>query len=77
MAKDHIATYPIYGSSPMGFVMTNNRIGTGYIFDPKEIPALDERLSARGHPLHIRWRNEECRRTAYSNPDRAANHGIK
>lgn len=62
MSKKHIATYPLYGTFPIsGRVNTSNRVGTGYIYSPAEIDALEQRLESRGHPLRIRWRNEKCR----------------
>ncbi len=62
MSKKHIATYPLYGSNPLSLrVDTRNRVGTGYIYSVDEIPALEGRLERVGHPLRIRWRNEECR----------------
>ena len=70
MAKKHIATYPLYGSQPISLrVDTRNRIGTGYIYSIDEIPALEERLNLRGHPLHIRWRNDECWKAALKDDD--------
>jgi hypothetical protein len=58
----HIATYPLYGSNPIsGRVWTNNRVGTGYITKPEQIEAERQRLESRGHPLRLRWRNDECR----------------
>jgi hypothetical protein len=63
--KQHIATYPLYGSHPISLrVDTSNRIGTGYIYSVDEIPKIQERLDKYGHPLRLRWRNEECRRRA-------------
>lgn len=61
----HIATYPLYGANPLTLrVNTKNRVGTGYIYRPEEISALEKKLAAIGHPFRIRWRNEECRRVA-------------
>lgn len=65
MAKKHIATYPLYGSQPISLrIDTRNRIGTGYIYSPDEIAALEKRLTDCGHPLRIWWRNDECWRSA-------------
>lgn len=65
MAKKHIATYPLYGSHPISLrVDTSNRLGTGYIYSAAEIPKLEERLARTGHPLRIRWRNDECWKAA-------------
>lgn len=70
MSKKHIATYPLYGSNPISLrCNTSNRIGTGYIYSPDEIPGIEERLNKYGHPLRIRWRNEECRIAALSQHD--------
>jgi hypothetical protein len=69
MSKKHIATYPLYGSHPISLrVQTNNRVGTGYIYSADEIPALEERLGRVGHPLRIRWRNDECYRASVGQP---------
>lgn len=62
-AAKHYATYPIYGTCPLtGRVRTNNRVGTGYITKFEQVAELQKRLAPRGHPLRLRWRNEECRR---------------
>ena len=59
--KKHIATYPLYGSNPLNLrVDTKNRVGTGYIYSADEIQKIEERLARAGHPLRIRWRNDEC-----------------
>lgn len=60
----HIATYPLYRTHPLSLaVMTGsrNRIGTGYLYSAEDIDKVRRRLAERGHPLHIRWRNDECR----------------
>jgi hypothetical protein len=60
--KTHIATYPIYGSDPLSLrIDTRNRVGTGYIYSVDEISKIRARMDKYGHPLNIRWRNEECR----------------
>jgi hypothetical protein len=61
MAAKHIATYPLYGSNPITGRIWKNRIGTGYINKPEQIEPERERLAKYGHPLNLRWRNEECR----------------
>lgn len=61
MSRKHIATYPIYGSHPLSLeVDTSNRLGTGYIYKASEIKEIEQRLAKTGHPLRIRWRNDEC-----------------
>lgn len=61
----HIATYPLYGTHPISLVVqTNKRIGTGYIYTHEQIDRERRRLDRYGHPLNLRWRNDECR-TAY------------
>lgn len=61
MAAKHIATYPIYGTNPFtGRAMVNNRIGTGYIYSVDEISKKRAHLEQYGHPLRLRWRNDEC-----------------
>lgn len=65
MSRKHIATYPMYRTHPLtGQVLTGsrNRIGTGYLYDAGDIEKQREHLAKYGHPLHIRWRNDECRR---------------
>lgn len=57
----HIATYPIYGTHPITGQVWNKRVGTGYINKPEQIEIQRERLARYGHPLKLRWRNEECR----------------
>lgn len=64
MNAKHIATYPIYGSNPISGHVWNKRVGTGYIYNVAQIATLRDRLSERGHPLKLRWRNEECRAAA-------------
>lgn len=64
-AKKHIATYPLYGSNPItGAVWTHKRVGTGYIYEPEDIAKKQADLAKYGHPLNLRWRNEECRLAA-------------
>lgn len=71
MARKHLATYPLYGAFPISLkINTGNRVGTGYIYSADDIAPLRERLEARGHPLRIRWRNEECRLAAIGNARR-------
>lgn len=60
MAK-HIATYPIFGTNPITGQVWNKRVGTGYIYRPEQIEAEEIRLARCGHPLRLRWRNDECR----------------
>lgn len=61
MSKKHIATYPLYGFSPLTLAVdTRNRVGTGYIYSSDEIQPLEQRLAKRGHPLRLRWRNDDC-----------------
>ncbi len=61
-SRKHIATYPIYGTHPLSLrVMTNNRLGTGYIYENTDVPKLRDELLSKGHPFRIKWRNEECR----------------
>lgn len=65
MAAKHIATYPLYGSNPLSLrVDTSNRVGTGYIYSVDQIDKIADQLGRYGHPLRIRWRNEECRKMA-------------
>lgn len=56
----HIATYPIFGAHPITGQVWNKRVGTGYIHKPEQIAAERERLARYGHPLRLRWRNDEC-----------------
>lgn len=59
----HIATYPLYGTNPItGQVNTRKRVGTGYIYRPEQIENERNRLSRYGHPMRVKWRNEDCRR---------------
>lgn len=76
----HIATYPLYASNPITGATLRRRIGTGYIYRPEEIKERGAHLERYGHPLHLRWRNEECRQIAldfFANnlaTERAASH---
>ena len=58
--RKHVATYPLYGSFPIsGGYNTRNRIGTGYVYSFDDIDALEARLRSKGHPLRLRWRNDD------------------
>jgi len=57
----HIATFPLYGSNPITGKIWNKRIGTGYINKPEQIEVERQRLARYGHPLKLRFRNDECR----------------
>lgn len=60
MAK-HLATFPLFGTNPMTGRIWNKRVGTGYIQKPEQIEAESKHLAKYGHPLNLRWRNDECR----------------
>ena len=62
MSQKHFATYPIYGTNPITGEVWNNRVGTGYITKFEQIEPERARLQRRGHPLNLRWRNDDCRR---------------
>jgi hypothetical protein len=62
MSKKHIATYALYGYS-------GKRIATGFIYSPSELQQVKDRLESQGHPFHLRWRNEDCRRSAIIHDD--------
>jgi hypothetical protein len=64
--KKHVATYPIYATAPVTLKVTRRRVGTGFIYSWAQLVAIREELAKRNHPLHVRWRNEECRRAALS-----------
>ena len=61
ITKKHVSTYPLFGHHPLSIrVDTNNRVGTGYIYSFDQIAKEEARLAKYGHPMRLRWRNDEC-----------------
>lgn len=61
MSKKHVATFPLYATCPITLRVTRRRIGTGYIYDYADLVKREAEMARKGHPVHLRWRNEECR----------------